>query len=400
MLNFTSFLYEEAHSMQVAKPVVHLVHPEDAMIDHGHDGVYLASNFLDRAHHMLSGAKGPKEDAVNWSIKHDGAPSLIFGMDPHDKQFFASTKSIGNKSPLINKTPEDVINNHGHKPELAKKLILGLKHLPKIMPEGGGIFQGDFMHSKADREKDKTHIHFQPNTIKYSAPRDSAHGAAAESSHMGIAIHTAYSPEGVPYPLDNKMRKKFKQHPHVDNIHTGLQIKPSQYTPGDIKNYLDLRDQATKHYRSMPPDVFDVVSRFTPQIHKYINHEVRREGQPSARGFGDYLNQLHSGRMDNINNEKWAKERIRTHAGELSDVLGNAHNLEKVFKLHSLMGGAKNVLTDVMGRNMLYSHSINGEPTGPEGVVAVAPTGSAVKFVNRKEFSAKNFHNGKFNEKL
>lgn len=396
MLLFTSFLFEEAHTMQVEKPLVHLMHPEDAIIDHGHDGVHIASNFLDAAHQHLSGQKND----VNWSVKHDGT-SLVFGHDPHDKQLFVGTKSIFNKNPKINKTPEDIINNHGNKPEVADSLLTSLKHIHKIMPEGGKeVFQGDLMHTKKDRETDKSHVHFKRNTIKYSAPKDSPEGAKAHNAHMGIAIHTKYTPEGVAMPIDDKDRRKFKDHPHVHNISTGFKPKIGQYTTGDMKNYIDLKDQATKHYRSMPPDVFDSVKRFVPQIHKYINHEVRREGQPTARGFADYLHQLHSVRMDGIKSPKWARERVRTHSGELSDVLGNAHNLDKVFKLHTLLGGAKNVLTDAMARSSPFSHSIDGEPTGPEGIVAVAPTGSAVKFVKRHEFSRLNFHNGKHNDKV
>lgn len=395
MLDFTSFLYEEAHTMEVQKPLVHLMHPEDAIIDHGHDGVGLAANFLDAGHHMLSGHKSD----MNWSVKHDGV-SMIFGRDPYDKQNFIGTKSIWNKNPKINKTPEDIINNHGNKPELADKLLTTLKHVHKIMPEGGGVFQADWMHDKKSRLLDKTHVHFQPNTIKYSIPKTSAEGATIKNSHVGLAIHTKYTPEGIAMPIDDKDRKKFKSHPDVHNIHTGLKVKSDQYTAGDLQKYLTARDAATKHYQKISPDAFDASLQYAPQIHKYINHEIRREGEPSSRGFMDYLNQVHGVRMDGIKNQKWAKSRIMQHAGDMTHLLGHSHNLDKVFKLHSLLGQAKNALIEPMTRNLPYSHSINGEPTHAEGIVAVAPTGSACKFVHREGFSKANFHNGKFNDKL
>ena len=86
-----------------------------------------------------------------------------------------SPKSVFNKTPKINYTPQDIDKNHGHAAGLAKKLKLALEYLPSVGISG--ILQGDFMFDSDDVDtqniEDKPHYTFKPNTIRYAVEANS-----------------------------------------------------------------------------------------------------------------------------------------------------------------------------------------------------------------------------------
>ena len=64
------------------------------------------------------------------SVKWDGAPAIVFGINPSNGQFFVGTKSVFNKKrPKINYSPEDIDKNH--KGAVADILRLCYRHLPR-----------------------------------------------------------------------------------------------------------------------------------------------------------------------------------------------------------------------------------------------------------------------------
>ena len=58
---------------------------------------------------MLAGSGGRK---VNMTVKWDGAPAIICGINPENKKFFVGTKSVFNKTPKINYSVSDISRNH------------------------------------------------------------------------------------------------------------------------------------------------------------------------------------------------------------------------------------------------------------------------------------------------
>ena len=47
------------------------------------------------------------------SVKMDGAPAIVWGVNPETGKFFVGTKSVFNKVKIkINETHEDIDNNH------------------------------------------------------------------------------------------------------------------------------------------------------------------------------------------------------------------------------------------------------------------------------------------------
>ena len=101
------------------KANTHLTHLEELVLTQGPKGYEMARAFLLE---LLEELKGNVDSRVKTSVKWDGAPAIFAGINPENGKFFVGTKSIFNKVPKINYTPEDVQRNHGHAPGLVDKL--------------------------------------------------------------------------------------------------------------------------------------------------------------------------------------------------------------------------------------------------------------------------------------
>ena len=182
MFSFKGFFTKEKNT--------HLEHVEDDIINRGSKGGENAINFLKSIRNMLAGSSGKK---VNMSVKWDGAPAIICGINPENGQFFVGTKAVFNVNPKINYTTSDIRRNHGG--DLADKLTIALRELKKL--NISGILQGDFLFSKSDLKTatidDESMITFTPNTITYAVPVDSDIGKKIKRARMGIVFHTSYS---------------------------------------------------------------------------------------------------------------------------------------------------------------------------------------------------------------
>jgi len=213
---FSDFLVE-----QVGTKLKHLEHPEDNAIS-SHAGFSHAFHALHDVHNAIKG----KKSSSHITTKLDGSPSVVFGRHPETGKFFVSSKSAFNKNPKINYSHEDIEKNHGHSPGLAQKLHQALDHLPKVAPRHG-VYQGDFMHSREDRQHTDTHIKFKPNTISYSVKRSSEEGKKAEASKIGVAVHTKYEGDSFEnmHATPHVDHENFKQHKDVHLISPEAKLK-------------------------------------------------------------------------------------------------------------------------------------------------------------------------------
>jgi hypothetical protein len=107
-MHFSEFLFgrltEGVDTSGAAKKVTtHISHLEDLIIDRGTDGATRAIEFIKvflSDHHQ--------HDSFVVTKKIDGAPAIIFGIDPTSKKFFVSTKSIFNKTPRVCFSERDI----------------------------------------------------------------------------------------------------------------------------------------------------------------------------------------------------------------------------------------------------------------------------------------------------
>ena len=166
----------------------HLEHLEDDIINRGAVGGENAVNFLKAVRNMLAGSgKG-----TNMTVKWDGAPAIICGVNPENGKFFVGTKSVFNKTPKINYTSRDIARNHSG--VVADKLRVCLANLSRLNIKG--ILQGDLLFTddlKSINIDGQKMISFTPNTITYAVPQDSDIGRRIAKAKMGIVFHTQYS---------------------------------------------------------------------------------------------------------------------------------------------------------------------------------------------------------------
>ena len=144
----------------------HLEHPEDSILE-GKDGLYKILNFF-------------KEKNSKLSVKYDGAPAIVWGINPENDKFFVGTKSVFNKVKIkINYTHYDIETNHGHTPGVASILHMCLEKLPR----DGGVYQGDFIGFGGGKE-------YTPNTITYKFNED-------VEEDIIVAAHTVYTGDTI-----------------------------------------------------------------------------------------------------------------------------------------------------------------------------------------------------------
>ena len=59
----------------------HLEHPEDSILNEGKEGSQTILNFL-------------KDKSSELSVKYDGAPAVVWGINPENNKFFVGTKGV------------------------------------------------------------------------------------------------------------------------------------------------------------------------------------------------------------------------------------------------------------------------------------------------------------------
>jgi len=168
----------------------HLEHLEDNILNDGSQGGKEAVAFLRSLGDMLD--QGASEARV--TVKWDGAPAIICGVNPDNGRFFVGTKSVFNKvSPKISYSENDVDSLYPPG-QLAEKLKDAYKYLSTLSIPN--VVQGDLLFTDDKYEATiggDTCVAFQPNTIVYAVPKDSDIGQKIDEAKFGIVFHTQYS---------------------------------------------------------------------------------------------------------------------------------------------------------------------------------------------------------------
>src|SRR6056300_982226 len=138
MFNFKGFLTQDKNT--------HLEHLEDDIINRGAVGGDNAINFLKSVRNMLAGTTGSK---TNITVKWDGAPAIICGINPENGKFFVGTKSVFNKNPKVNYSTGDIRKNHSG--ALAEKLSVALRELSRLGIKD--VLQGDLLFTQSDLKR-------------------------------------------------------------------------------------------------------------------------------------------------------------------------------------------------------------------------------------------------------
>jgi len=383
--------------IEEGKANTHLTHLEELVLTQGPQGFEMAKQFLLQ---LLETLKGNSKSSVQTSVKWDGAPAIFAGINPENGKFFVGTKSIFNKVPKINYTPQDIIDNHGHAPGLVDKLTKALKYLPSLGIKK--ILQGDFMFDDEMLEvaeiDGEPHYRFKPNTIVYAVPVDSDLGREIGQSKFGIVFHTTYDSldSGASFGADVS---GLNRPPGIwfDDAFFTDDTGTVTLTAGEEERVINLVKQADQvnqeiTYDDLPMDLLNI----------YINSEIKggeflESPEKSFQGFLNWYNAKLEARIDKLKSEKGKMRALKQGQEKLQAFESKKEDMLNLFKVSRLLFEAKNIFI-AKYNNAVYNtkHFIDDGSgdlvvSNPEGYVAVDHEGNGVKFVDRLEFSRANF---------
>ena len=383
----------------------HLEHLEDDIINRGSQGGQNAINFLKSIRNMLAGSSNKK---VNMTVKWDGAPAIICGINPENGKFFVGTKAVFNKNPKINYTNADIRKNHSG--ELAGKLILALRELSRLGIKG--VLQGDFLFAKSDLKKidldGDAMISFTPNTITYAVPVASNIGRQISRAKMGIVFHTKYTGKTL-----DSMTAGFGT---VRGRATNVFLASAGYrdVSGQVKltrselSQFNARLRMAEGSLMKAGPLLDEMSKSSAdglsvgfRLKTFFNHYIRNTQGHMAKVrqlvdmFREYYVNILQAEIDarkTAAGKQKYKDMLKTN---LRYIDRNKNALVMAIASHVTLQNAKNFLINKMSEIQSVGHflrtSTGYKVTAPEGYVAVDKVAGAVKLVDRLEFSRANF---------
>jgi len=384
----------------------HLEHLEDDIINQGKQGGFNAVSFLKELGKMLS----EPASTVRITTKWDGAPAIVCGIHPRWDVFFVGNKSVFNKTlPKVCITPEDV---DAYYPSGGLNSILKtcLEHLPKLGITG--IVQGDLLftnNKKTISINNKRLISFQPNTIVYTVPVDSALGKVIDKAHMGIVFHTQYTGSdmdslnttfGVDISSFNNTEDVYSATASFDDT-SGV----ANFTSNESLQYNSLVNKAEGSLKQASSFLNEVTEygqgkfMLGAMFKQYMNRFIRSglsisNAQTTSNGFvvfyAEQLDKEIESKKTKSAQDKYIKMKsdglkfLKTNSRSLYFTVASYMNLieAKTFAIRKLE------LVKTLGT---FLRTDNGyEVTAPEGFVAIK-SGNALKLVDRLEFSRANF---------
>ena len=400
MFSFNGFLTEAKN--------LHLEHLEDEILNNGVIGTRDSINFLRSLRDMLA---GNVKSSVNVTVKWDGAPAIFAGINPENGQFFVGTKGVFNKNAKINYTSEDIDRNHPSS-GLNNKLKVALTELSKLgITE---VLQGDMMFTQEDLKKEsidgKQYITFQPNTIVYAIPMESA--SRILKSSMGIVFHTTYSGKTM-----EDMSASFNVNLRGLSKNSGVWFSDANYkdTSGTInfnkeetKKITSILSDAGKTFRKLDSGILGMLSQdeeLKILVKTYNNTKVRAgekitNTRMHTKGLIEYIYDKKKKDVDKIKRPQNKAVKQESMDRIMKYFRSNAGQLVRIFDMQNLLVSAKNMIVKKLEGAKGVADTFIKTPKGfkttnVEGFVAIDKVGKAVKLVDRLEFSQNNFNAAK-----
>ena len=268
------------------------------------------------------------------SVKIDGAPAIVWGIDPACGEFFVGTKAVFNKKKIRIAHSHEEIDQHyeGNVAEILHACF-------DCLPVTNSIIQGDFIGFGGSSE-------YTPNVITYQFPE-------VVSQRIIIAPHTEYYAYdelkyAVAYPLETEL---------CDDDFTKF-VKPDAYIVHNQESFADV-EEICNFARQMAQTVTFVDNKGAAHLKKCFNTFIKT---------GAVLDD------------------------EALSIAGDCDiNLIRLWKL------VKSIKEDCLFlcRNNGPAAYLNGDRIDAEGYVMTNEFGM-YKLVNREVFSHANFNYGKF----
>jgi len=390
---------------------LHLEHIEDEILNYGVEGGRAALNFLRSLRDMLAGSS---RSSVFLTEKWDGAPAIFSGIEPETGDFFVAKKSVFNVSPKLYKTNAEIdadlsgTLNAKFKVALAEFSKLGIKEVL----QGDLMFTDDVETETIDGTKYYT---FQPNTIVYAVPTDSALGKTINKAKVGIVWHTTYTGNAL-----QDMKASFGANITSLNKPSSVWMDDATYkdasgratfTKTETDNITKILSQTGKTFQKINANQlrsFLVMQNgmtgalVGASLKTYNNSKVRAGeiiSNPAAhaKGYEKWVEMSIQKQIDKAKSPKGKEKYQNIQKEYLRETKKHTRNLIQIITFQNLLVDAKmqivKKLNSVKGLTDTFVKTKNGfKVTNPEGYVAIDRiSGGAVKLVDRMEFSFNNF---------
>ena len=406
MISFSELLIEDKGGKNL-----HLEHLEDEIINYGVDGGRAAINFLRSLRDMLACSS---RSSINMTVKWDGAPAIFAGIDPEDGKFFVAKKSVFNVSPKLYKTNKEIDDdlsgalNSKFKIALAEFSKLGIK----------GVLQGDLMFTDDVEETTidgMVFYTFQPNTIVYAVDINSDLGRVINKAKIGVVWHTTYTGKTLPdmkasfgvnisglrKPAsvwmddatykDTSGRATFtaKETAYITSILSQTGSTFQKINANMLRKFIKLQESLT--------GVLSGASLKTYNNSKVRVGEIIKNPKQHAQGYVKWVEMSIQKQIDKVKTDKGKDKYKNIQKEYIREVRKHINNLTNILTFQNLLVDAKmqiiKKLNSVKGLTDTFIKTDNGfKVTNPEGYVAIDRVGgTAVKLVDRMEFSFNNF---------
>ena len=382
----------------------HLEHLEDNILNGGSQGGKEAVTFLRSLGDMLDQGAADTRVTVKW----DGAPAIICGVNPENGRFFVGTKSVFNKvSPKIAYSQDDV---DGMYPpgQLAEKLKDAYKYLSTLSIPN--VVQGDLLFTDDKYEANiggDTCIAFQPNTIVYAVPKDSDIGQKINEAKFGIVFHTQYNGRtmdtmsasfgGINIQGNSNVfvtSSDFRNASGEANMTTAEKTTYNNLvnkTEGSLKQASRFLDMMKENNMNK----FTLNIMFKTFFNRYVREGRNLIGaRNTARDFAMYFSNALDKEIDSKKMKTTKDKYLELKNKGLKFINDNQQAIYMTVASYMNLQAAKNFMIRKLQKVNTFGTFLKTENgyrvTAPEGFVAIR-SGRALKLVDRLEFSRANF---------
>lgn len=387
---------------------LHMEHLEDDIINLGYKGAQQSLAFVEALADLFDGRA--TED-VDITVKWDGAPAIVAGVDPETGLFFVATKHAAFAKNMRLAFSEELIDLYYEgKGGLLDTLKIAFRELKDVGIEG--VLQGDIMFTskikKVQTIDNEQMVTFKPNTIMYTVPVKDPLGKVIQESNLGVVFHTKYTGNGPVNALSASFGVDVSK-----LVSRTAWIQDAKYR--DMSGTLTLTDSERRKIDAAIATIKTNMVIAKPFLNElatasgdltvgylfklYVNKLVR-EGVPittaSLRKLENFVIERIAAQEKTkktaVAQERYAGLRRETQAY----LKKNATMLNALIKVYLALVVAKQLFVGKLDSSQsigTFIETPNGfEHTKPEGYVAISKRGQAVKLVNRMEFSAANFN--------
>ena len=351
-------------------------HAEDLILFDGHQGALKAID-------MLKNIAGGKQGV---SIKWDGSPAVVFGINPNNEFIFTdkagfnaknydgkSTNPDDLESMIMNRAKDE--SKRKSYAQYSMKMKQAFPTVQQSMPDNfQGYFVGDMLYFQQPTKKGNRFI-FKPNVVEYSVDSNSDIGKRIANSKVAVVVHHMMNEQGRITPL--KDTAMFKD--------GGLLVLPptTKTHPGNVD--LSMLDSAEAEVRKNAGAIDMFLNKGKLQelkltdlpnvLYTYVNSKVDTGLDNLGKDFGQWLE------SSSVSAPK--KARIKEY------IVRNKTGFHAVFRTIATVMETKDMMVDQLdatGSDIIAT--INGEKGG-EGYVA-GVGGNSIKLVKRSGFTRAN----------